>query len=82
MYCFLEFKFCYLKNLKLFSIRVKSSIEPIIVLRTKADGFLLFLKRKIWKGNLYLTENRFSRTKCGVRWLITIICVIYVQKDF
>ena len=33
----------YLKNLKLFSIRMKELIEPI-VLRRICDGFLLFLK--------------------------------------
>ena len=39
---------------------------------------------KIWKGNMYLTENRFSRNKIkyGVRWLITIISITYVQKEF
>ena len=30
VYCYLEFKLCYLKNLKLFSIRVKELIEPIV----------------------------------------------------
>ena len=41
-------------------------------------------KRKIGKGNLYLTKHRFSRNKnqCGVWPLSTIICVTYVQKDF
>ena len=58
MYCHLEFKLPYLKN-KLLSIRLKELFEPI-VLRRKANGFLLFLKEqkhKIDKGNLYLTEN-------------------------
>ena len=41
-YCYLEFKLRYLKNLKLFSIRVKELFEPI-VLRIKGDGLLLFL---------------------------------------
>ena len=81
MYCYLEFKLRYLKNLKLFSSRVKELFEPI-VLRRKGDGFLLFLKafssetilkvtlgdfavkkRKIGKGNLYLTKNRLSRNE-------------------
>ena len=39
--CYLEFKLRYLKNLKLFCIRVKELFEPI-VLRKKGDGFLLF----------------------------------------
>ena len=43
VYCYLEFKLRYLKNLKLFSIRAKELFE-LIVLRQKADGFLLFLK--------------------------------------
>ena len=43
VYCYLEFKLHYLKNLKLFSIRVKELFEPI-VLQRKTDGFLLFLK--------------------------------------
>ena len=43
MHCYIEFKLSYLKNLKLFSIRVKELFEPI-VLPKKGDGFLLFLK--------------------------------------
>ena len=43
VYCYLEFKLRYLKNQKLFSLRVKELFEPI-VLRKKGDGFLLFLK--------------------------------------
>ena len=30
VYCYLEFKLSYLKNLKLFSIRVKELSEPIV----------------------------------------------------
>ena len=41
---FREFKLCYLKTLKLFSIRVKKLFEPTVNLRKKSDGFLLFLK--------------------------------------
>ena len=43
MNSYLEFEVCYLKNLKLLSIRVKELFEPI-VLRKKGDGFLLFFK--------------------------------------
>ena len=43
VYCYLEFKLHYLKNLNFFSIRVKELFESI-VLRTKGDGVLLFLK--------------------------------------
>ena len=41
MYCYLEFKLGYLKNLKLFSIRVKELFDPT-VLRKKGDGFVRF----------------------------------------
>ena len=41
MYCYLEFKLCYLKILKLISIRVKELFEPIVL--REGDGFLLFL---------------------------------------
>ena len=37
---------------------------------------------KIGKGNLYLTENRLSWTKCSVLHIITITCVTHVQKNF
>ena len=42
MFCYLEFKLRYHKNLKLFLINVKELFEPI-VLRKKGD-VLLFLK--------------------------------------
>ena len=38
VYCCLEFKLRYLRNLKLFSIRVKELSEPIVLWR-KGDGF-------------------------------------------
>ena len=41
MYCYREFKLRYLKNLKLFSIRVKELFEPI-VLQKKATAFCSF----------------------------------------
>ena len=43
LYCYLEFKIRYLKNLKWFSIRIKEFFKPI-VLKKKTDEFLLFLK--------------------------------------
>ena len=43
VYCYIEFKLRYLKNLKSFSKRIKELFEPI-VLRKKAERFLLFLK--------------------------------------
>ena len=43
MYCYLEFKLSYLKNLKLYSIRVKELSEPIVLWR-KAEGLALFIR--------------------------------------
>ena len=79
VYCYHEFKLRYLKNQKLFSIRVKELFEPIILRKKRRRVFALFKsmflrnrslpvmlgdfydkKRKIGKGNLYLTENRLS----------------------
>ena len=57
-YCYLEFKLCYLKNLKLFSIGIIQELFESIVLwkKKKADGFLLFLKafvrNKMWCANI------------------------------
>ena len=44
----------YLKNLKLFSIRVKGLFEPTVFHR-KGDGCLLFLKAFSWETNLWVT---------------------------
>ena len=43
VYCYLKFKLRYLKNLKLFSIKVKELFEAIVLRgKKKAHGFLLF----------------------------------------
>ena len=84
MYCYHEFKLRYLKNLKLFSVRVKELFEPrpivlwkkkrrrvfalfkSIFLRNRSlcnAGWFYGKKRKIGKGNLYLTENRLSENE-------------------
>ena len=90
MYCYHEFKLSHLKNLKLFSIRVKKIIWGVYFCEEKATGcssfykhfffFFFFLerernrsmsdarcffgkKRKIGKGNLYLTKNKLSRNE-------------------
>ena len=44
MFCYLEFKLRYLKNLKLFSIRVKELFEPIVMRKQlkKATDFCTF----------------------------------------
>ena len=79
VYCYLEFKLSYLKNLKLFSIRVYKRIiwacsfvkkrRRVLALfisiflrnRSVSDARWFYgIKRKIGKGNLYLTENRLS----------------------
>ena len=59
VYCYTEFKLRYLKNLKLFSIRVKELFEPI-VLRKKGDGLLLFLKAFSWETDLWVTLGDFT----------------------
>ena len=43
-----EFKLCYLKNLKLFSIRVKELFEPIVLLKI-GNGFCSFEKQFLEK---------------------------------
>ena len=54
MYFYLEFKLRYLKNLKLFSIRVKESVEPI-VLWIRGNGFVFSLKAFLWETDLWAT---------------------------
>ena len=73
MYCYHEFKLRYLKNQKLFSIRVKELFEPkrrrvfalfksIFLRNLSLSNARWFYgkKSKIGKGNLYFTENRLS----------------------
>ena len=48
VYCYLEFKLRSLKNLKLFSIKVKELLE-VKVLWKKCDKDLLFLKTFSWE---------------------------------
>ena len=62
VYCYHEFKLRYLKNQKLFSIRVKELFKPI-VLRKKGDGFLLFLKVFSWETDLSVTLGDFTEKK-------------------
>ena len=42
VYCYLEFKLCCHKNLKLLSIRVKELFEPIVCKEKKATDFSSF----------------------------------------
>ena len=61
MYCYLEFKLRYLKNLKLFLIRVKELFEPIVLQKKKkGDGFLLFLNVFSWETDLWVTLGDFT----------------------
>ena len=59
MYCYLEFKLRYLKNLKLFSIRVKEFFEPLILQKQtknkKGQVFALF-------KNIFLRNRSLSNT--------------------
>ena len=56
MYCYLEFILGYLKNLELFSIRVKELSEPI-VLWIQATGFSFFIT--IFLRNQSLSDARW-----------------------
>ena len=66
MCCYFEFKLRYLKNLKLFSIRVKELFEPTVLQKTnkqtnkQTDRFLLFLKAFSWETNLWVTLGDFT----------------------
>ena len=42
VHCYHEFKFCYLKNLKLFSVRVQELFELIVLRKKKAIDFCSF----------------------------------------
>ena len=90
MYCYLEFKLRYNKNLKLFSIRIRELFEPS-VLRRKADGLLLFLKAFSYKTDLRetLCDFRVKNGKLDRKINIKLKLIIYKrnvvtdnQKDF
>ena len=50
----------YLKNLKLFLIRVKELFKPIVLRKKNADGFLLFLKAFSSETDLWVTLGDFT----------------------
>ena len=58
MYCYLELKLRYLKNPKLFSIRVPESYEPIVFWKKKAAGLSSFYK--------HLMKIHLVELKCGI----------------
>ena len=60
VYCYLEFKLRYLKNLKLFSIRIKELFAPIVCENKKGDGLLFCLKAFSWETDLWLTLSDFT----------------------
>ena len=57
MYCYLEFKLRYLKNLRLFSIRVKELFE-LIVLRRKKRRRVFARFKSIFLRNRSLSNAR------------------------
>ena len=61
MYCYLEFKLSYLKNLKLFSIRVKELFEPIVLRKKRRRVFALF--KSIFLRNRSSSNARWFYTK-------------------
>ena len=58
MYCYLEFKLSYLKNLKLFSIRVKELSEPIVLCKKKRRRVLAHFI-SIFLRNRSLSDTRW-----------------------
>ena len=62
VYCYLEFKLCYVKNLKSFSIGVKEIFEPIILQTKSLWVFALFKKNKILR-NQCLSNARWFYSK-------------------
>ena len=71
VYCYLEFKLHYLKNLKLFSIRIKELFDPI-VFRKKGNRFLLFLKAFSWETDLWVKLGDFKVKSAKLRREICI----------
>ena len=57
MCCYLELKLHYVKNLKLFSIRVKELFEPTVLRRKKNDGVFPLFK------NIFLKYQSLSNAR-------------------
>ena len=64
VYCYLEFKLCYLKNLKLFSIRVKNYLSRKSW-ETKATGFNSF-KSIILRNRSLSNARGFYGERCKI----------------
>ena len=60
VYCYFEFKLSYLKNLKLFSIKVKELSEPIVLWRKKTSIISSFYKHFSWETDLWVTLGDFT----------------------
>ena len=56
MYCYLEFKLSYLKNMKLVSVRVKELSEPIVFVKKRRRVLALFIS--ILLRNRSLSDDR------------------------
>ena len=63
MYCYLEFKLSYLKNLKLFSIRVKELSEPNSFVKKRRRVLALFIS--IFLRNRSLSDFTVKNAKLG-----------------
>ena len=54
MYCYIEFKLRYLKNLIFFQLEYKNYLS-LLFCGKKADGSLLFLKAFSWETDIWFT---------------------------
>ena len=66
VYCYHEFKLRYLKNKKLFSIRVKELFKPIVLRKKKATCFALFKSIFLRNRSLSINAMWFYSKKCKI----------------
>ena len=64
MYCYLEFKLHYHKNLKLFSISVKELFEPIVLQKKKGRWVFALSKAFSWEIRSLSNGSWFYSKKC------------------
>ena len=67
MYCYLEFKFRYLENLKLFSIRVKELFEPKVLRKTKTKTKTNKKQKQKQKNKTKQHKTKQQKTKQNKR---------------
>ena len=77
MHYFFEFKLCYLKNLKLFSITIKESFEPIVLRKRFRSIFLrnrsLNNARSLYGKKTHNMEGKSVFKVCGMGpWLVLV----------